>query len=87
MMLTDTLHYLPDDILVKVDRASMASSLETRIPLLDHNLFELAWRLGLSEKLNQSRGKFAIRKILNKWIGPDLTNQPKMDFLCQLTNG
>ena len=80
MMLTDTLHYLPDDILVKVDRASMASSLETRIPLLDHNLFELAWRLGLSEKLNQSRGKLAIRKILNKWIGPDLTNQPKMGF-------
>ena len=49
MMLADTLHYLPDDILVKVDRASMASGLETRIPFLDQNVFDVSWQLNIGE--------------------------------------
>lgn len=80
MMLADTLHYLPDDILVKVDRASMASGLETRIPFLDQNVFDVAWQLNIGEKMAPSGGKFILRRMLERMIGADLSKQSKMGF-------
>jgi asparagine synthase (glutamine-hydrolysing) len=80
MMLLDTLTYLPDDILVKVDRASMAASLETRAPLLDHRVFELAVRLPLEYKLQGSSGKVILRNILAKYVPRELFERPKTGF-------
>ena len=80
MMALDYLTYLPNDILVKVDRASMASSLETRVPLLDHKLIEYAWQIPQSLKLRNGSGKWILKKILNKYVPNKLTERPKMGF-------
>ena len=80
MMVLDFLTYLPDDILVKVDRAAMASSLETRIPFLDHNLIEYVWRISHSLKFKKGEGKWILKQILNKYIPKHLTERPKMGF-------
>ena len=80
MMLIDTLHYLPDDILVKVDRAAMAASLETRAPLLDHRVFELASRLPLEETYANGQGKLVLKRILARYVPTALTDRPKMGF-------
>ena len=80
MMLLDTFSYLPDGILVKTDRASMASSLETRLPLLDHKLVEYAWSLPLSLKFRNGSGKWILRQILNKYLPESLFNGPKVGF-------
>ena len=80
MMVLDFLTYLPDDILVKVDRAAMASSLETRIPFLDHNLIEYVWRIPHSLKFKKGEGKWILKKILNKYVPKHLTDRPKMGF-------
>ena len=80
IMLLDSLVYLPDDILVKLDRASMAVSLESRVPLLDHNVFELAWRLPQTLKVNEGRGKWILRKVLERHVPRALFERPKMGF-------
>jgi asparagine synthase (glutamine-hydrolysing) len=80
VMLLDIVQYLPGDILVKVDRASMAVSLETRIPFLDRRVVELAWRLPFSSKINAGRTKVLLRELLYRYVPPELVERSKMGF-------
>ena len=80
MQVMDTMMYMVDDVLTKVDRASMANSLEVRVPFIDHRVIEFGWRLPAHLKLNGSVGKYAVRQILYKYVPRELIDRPKTGF-------
>jgi asparagine synthase (glutamine-hydrolysing) len=80
MLFRDAVSYLPDDILCKVDRASMAASLETRVPFLDHSVAELAARIPISMKVQNGHGKSILRKVIRRYLPDHLVDRPKNGF-------
>jgi asparagine synthase (glutamine-hydrolysing) len=80
MMYMDTTGFLTDDVLVKLDKAAMSSSLETRVPLLDHRIVEFAWSLPLDLKIRKGEGKWILRQVLDKYLPRPLVERPKAGF-------
>jgi asparagine synthase (glutamine-hydrolysing) len=86
MMYCDTVTYLPDDILCKIDRASMYCSLETRVPMLDYELFNFAWQIELNQKISKGKGKIILKEILKDYLPNTLIERPKMGFGVPLSS-
>jgi asparagine synthase (glutamine-hydrolysing) len=84
MMFADQMSYLPDDLLAKVDRASMAVSLEVRVPVLDHRVVELGWRFPAHLKIRGSQGKVVMRRLLQRYVPSELVDRPKSGFTVPL---
>ncbi len=80
MMYLDTVGYLPNDILVKLDRATMAFGLEGRAPLLDHRVAEFAWRLPLEMRIRERQGKWILRQVLYRYVPREMVDRPKSGF-------
>ena len=86
MILKDMNSYLPDDVLVKVDRAAMHVSLETRLPMLDHRVVSYALRIPTSKKIRFFEGKYLLRKLLNKYLPANIYSRPKSGFSVPISD-
>ena len=84
LMLQDSITYLPDDILVKLDRAAMSVSLETRVPFLDPRVIDFAWTLPMKYKIRGSETKWILREVLSKYLPKHYTDRPKSGFSIPL---
>ena len=87
MQYMDTLGYLPDDILVKVDRAAMANSLETRVPFLNYRVVEFANSLPINYKIHDGVSKYLLRRVLYKYVSRKLIERPKKALEFLFING
>jgi len=86
LMLNDLKYYLPDDILVKVDRAAMNNSLETRMPYLNKDVINLAWQIPLDQKIHNDNSKFILKEILSDYLPQNLIEKKKKGFALPLAN-